>query len=411
MEDDAFGGVRLEQLLRPLTAASELSDHPSLSVPYKSKALTQLADEALEMVRREKEVLYKAKRLVKRLRGDSDWAPCEIFETEQDEMLLLANEGGESAVPSVTMDGDVPDIEPVAAEVEKESASEVVGKDAETMDGVEAMDMALQQAAEAQEMAAEKINGRQDQANREGEESAMPDANGAHQDPEEHANNDASDQVKPPEATPLQNPALADIRRSIERQNDPEAASEHTSNSGKETNGTNERHAMTTRARARSPVAASTSRTPSPSSSATIPTVHPWFLVPPPAFPNCDLGLPAKEAKESREKVLLYVQKQEQIVRSLESLAAGLMRADRLRHSVFRAAKAEGHVRYDKGNVVTDMSDGEDWYDVEDWGLQKSDLKVQKDGTYGLEKGKDEVEDGAEEEGRRGGRRRRVNRM
>jgi len=59
----------------------------------------------------------------------------------------------------------------------------------------------------------------------------------------------------------------------------------------------------------------------------------------------------------------------------------------------------------------TEMSDGEDWVDIEGLGLGKADVKMQKDGNYGLEKGKDEVED-VEEEGRRvGGRRRRVARM
>jgi hypothetical protein len=52
------------------------------------------------------------------------------------------------------------------------------------------------------------------------------------------------------------------------------------------------------------------------------------------------------------------------------------------------------------------MSDGEDWYDVEDWALQSWELK---DGA--LEKGKDEVEDVEEERRGRPGRGRRVNRM
>ena len=77
---------------------------------------------------------------------------------------------------------------------------------------------------------------------------------------------------------------------------------------------------------------------------------------------------------------------------------------------MFNACRAEGHVKIDqKGMVVTEMSDGEDWVDVEALGLRSSDLKF-VGGVLGLEKGKDEVED-VEEEGRRGGRRRRVHRM
>jgi hypothetical protein len=115
------------------------------------------------------------------------------------------------------------------------------------------------------------------------------------------------------------------------------------------------------------------------------------------------LGLPALEAEDTRKLLLLYVQKQEQICRSLEELCSGLQKADRLRMWVYRSAKAEGHVVYDgKGNAVTEMSDGEDWYDVKDWGMDEWEV---------LEKGKDEVEDVEEERRGRAGRGRRVNRI
>lgn len=75
---------------------------------------------------------------------------------------------------------------------------------------------------------------------------------------------------------------------------------------------------------------------------------------------------------------------------------------------MYRSCKAEGHVVSDgKGNAVTEMSDGEDWYDPSDWNMQAWELTA--DGK--LEKGKDEVEDVEEERGRRPGRGRRVNRI
>ncbi|KAI6913857.1 hypothetical protein KC348_g12375, partial [Hortaea werneckii] len=118
------------------------------------------------------------------------------------------------------------------------------------------------------------------------------------------------------------------------------------------------------------------------------------------------LGLPATEAEETRRILLLYIQKQENILRQLEQLFSGLQRAERLRTEYWRACKAEGHMVPDgRGGVVTEMSDGEDWYDPVDWGLTARELNAEGQ----LEKGKDEVEDVAEEEGRRvGGRRRRV---
>ncbi len=115
-----------------------------------------MADEALEMLRREREVLWRAKRLLRRFRGDGEWVPSEEFETEMDEAMLMGGREGESAVPSVAfetgsvddlvgdqaveMDGDLGD----KMEVEDNSNGNGVG---EMAVGVEAMDMAVQQAA------------------------------------------------------------------------------------------------------------------------------------------------------------------------------------------------------------------------------------------------------------------------
>ena len=418
IEENAFGDVQLEHLLRPLTAASDLPNHPSLSIAYKSKALTQMADEALEMVRREKECLWKAKRLLQRCRGDADWVPCETFETEQDGVVLLSNEPGQdtgSAGESVTVEQSVPEMEGLlhTAELENGDTGEMVEERMEVAmkDGVETMDMAIQQSVEASSTAEDVARAQETEQERDGTQHQKPSGtNGDAYLTGKEGPNDADaenkDQARPnPQEEPLPNPAVT----SIENDHNPEEGSEQTSNSGKDPNAPI--HAMTTRARARSPEP-SASASPTPSDAASIPPINPWFLVPPTSLPDRDLGLPATEAEETRRLLILYVQKQEQIVRSLQHLHDGLRRADRFRSNIYRACKAEAHTRDDgKGKLVTEMSDGEDWYDVEDYGLLRADLKVGKDGRVGLEKGKDEVEDGAEEEGRRGGRRRRVHRM
>jgi hypothetical protein len=206
-------------------------------------------------------------------------------------------------------------------------------------------------------------------------------------------NNDNPPQHDSNNNTPLENPTLADLRQSP----DP-TGSDSASTAG---------HAMTTRARARSPQEGSAPTSPSPSSSASIPPIHPWFTAPTTSIPASDLSLPANEAEETRKLLLLYCQKQEQTIRSLENLAFGLQKADRLRKFVYESAKASEHLVEDgKGNLVTEMSDGEDWYDPTEWGLKGWEL-----GEGGsLEKGKDEVEE-PEEEGRKGIRRRRVTRV
>ena len=92
-------------------------------------------------------------------------------------------------------------------------------------------------------------------------------------------------------------------------------------------------------------------------------SIHPIFKMPDPAMPDRDFGLPRTEAKETRHLLTIYVQKQEEICRGAERLYDGLLLADRQRKSVFKWCKAEGH--------VGEMSDGEDWYDKEEWGLEE----------------------------------------
>jgi len=97
--------------------------------------------------------------------------------------------------------------------------------------------------------------------------------------------------------------------------------------------------------------------------------VHPLFLAPRSARPERDLGLPEQEAEDVRRLLQLWVQKQEEVARGTKKLYEGLLKADRLRATVFKWAKAEAHAGPNR-----DMSDGEDWYDKEEWGLV-DDLK------------------------------------
>lgn len=92
------------------------------------------------------------------------------------------------------------------------------------------------------------------------------------------------------------------------------------------------------------------------------PEIHPLFLIPARAIPDTDFGLPPNEAEETRRLLMAYVQKQEEVVRGAEKLYESLMQAERQRNAVFKWCKAEGH--------VGEMSDGEDWYDKDEWGLE-----------------------------------------
>lgn len=358
------------------------------------------------MVRRERESLWKAKRLLRRFRGDADWVPCETFEAFGDEMLVNgqavegAGDGLGSAVPSITME-DTDD------SVLTQPAVPVVGESAaETTNGMPKQEEAVSNGVHAADMAAPAGSGEAQEAPVAGDENAPKDAPETTQNHEQDTTmGEAPQEATEPSAATNADPAIPNpALDSIRNQSPDPTASESASNSG-----SGNTHAMTTRRGARPPSPRpSASPSPSPSDSASIPPIHPWFLTPATCLPDRDLNLPYPEAEESRRLLLLYCQKQEQIVRSLESLYTGLQKADRLRHFVYESAKASGHlVENSRGEWVTEMSDGEDWYDVEQWGLQVG-RELNEQG--GLEKGKDEVED-VEEEGRRGVRKRRVQRV
>jgi hypothetical protein len=350
-----------------------------------------MADEALEMLRRERETLWKAKRLLRRFRGEADWAPCEAFETEGDDLLLHdqtaeSHVNGLSAVPSITMSLDEAPLsvqEPLRDEPMTNGLSEAPTQpDQQAENGVHVADMAPEPTVSSHE----PIHA--DEQPHSTEAAISPN------DPQNH--DPDTTMLDPPNA---ENPALTSLRNSPDP---PGTNSDSASTAG---------HIMTTRARARSPHEGSIPPSPSPSSSASIPPIHPWFTAPTTSLPSPDLSLPLAEAEDTRKLLLLYCQKQEQTIRSLETLAFGLQKADRLRKFVYESAKASEHLVEDgKGNMVTEMSDGEDWYDPAEWGL--SELGglggVGWDGV--LEKGKDEVEE-PEEEGRKGIRRRRVTRV
>lgn len=135
-------------------------------------------------------------------------------------------------------------------------------------------------------------------------------------------------------------------------------------------------HRMTTRAQAQAVSEQNSStRTHSPSlPESAPPLVHPLFLVPEDSRPDQDFGLSPGDGEDTRMYLSAYIQKQDEIVRGTEKILHGLLRAVRLRQNVYRWCKAESH--------VGEMSDGEDWYDMEEWGLDEP-----------LRKGHDDEED------------------
>jgi hypothetical protein len=92
--------------------------------------------------------------------------------------------------------------------------------------------------------------------------------------------------------------------------------------------------------------------------------LHPAFEAPPPHPP--ELLNSVNSNIDPLIPLLTYIGKQEEIVRLVKELHSNLLKALRMRRNVLNWAKAEGH--------VGEMSDGEDWVDLEEWGLEPEDL-------------------------------------
>ena len=376
-------------LLAPLTAASDLPDHPTLSKPFLSKTLTELTRHAGEMVQKEKASLWRMKHLLTRLSGDHTWIPCESAETEHDFALFVderdSHRGNQLAKTISKEDGDhmstgtlVSDDGAPAGpllitegESSKEGAVdlEAGAKEAVTTDADITMvstdeTAAVESNGVGEASVAEKISEAQKA------DIPKPTTENASDEDQEASTEGAMDVDAPAqlqENTDNQVQAMETIEGNTEAAED-----------GQEDLPAPTR--MRTRAQAQAASDNATTRTRSATPDSNMDSfIHPYFLAPNKSRPDRDLGLPQHEAEETRRLLQLYIQKQEEVCRGAQRVYDGLLRADRYRHLVMKWAKAEAHVGLNR-----DMSDGEDWYDKEEWGLDED-----------LKKGQDEEEEDA----------------
>ncbi|GAB1315836.1 Transcriptional regulatory protein RXT2 N-terminal domain-containing protein [Madurella fahalii] len=379
MEDNPYSSVRLEQILAPLTAVTDLPSHPTLSRPFTSKALTELIEQGRNLMHKENAALWKAKPLLTKLVGDNTWAPCGLMTAPDDRDALLFSDttsffnrptphaaGDSTSTPSLNGGRTVP--ENALADLVKRGA----GLDAPQLQAAVSQPVGTEQRKEPQKRAADGQTPPEAQAVKSsemepGESNAAgkPD-NDAQVNGEPRQNEENKDSLTQADVGPDRQPnttggedvemtEAAGIGPSISTTADQQHTSPRTTAPMLDLN-----------SRAGSDTAAE----PSPEEH----FIHPLFHLPRAAHPERDLGLPEQEAEEVRRLLLLYVQKQEEICRGTKRLFEGLLRADRYRKTVWQWAKAEAH----RG----EMSDGEDWYDKEEWGL-----------TEDLKKGEDEVEE------------------
>lgn len=320
--------------------------------------MDEIIHSAQEMVQREQNNLWRLKQLTNGLRGDAPFMPCGTFETENDAFLvekpINRNSNGSyhdsSNELSLTMSNGsggmpVPDTVDLTAE-----------------NGAAAIEGMPQMIEKLQEQGIDLEQG----VAREDHE---PHANGNVPEKLENADDQDVEVIDAPNNVQDEgkNDNMETKREQKEIDPDETMETEDGQENGEaegegDDSDTQPQHRMTTRAKA-------AEAAPSPTFSATstddLPP-HPFFLLPPGILPSRDLGLPPTEAAETRKLLAAFIQKQEEAVRNSWKLLNGLLKAKRYRDSVLEWCTAEAH--------VGEMSDGEDWYDKEFWGLE-GDLK------------------------------------
>ncbi|KAK3186226.1 hypothetical protein K4F52_004990 [Lecanicillium sp. MT-2017a] len=314
-ELNPYANVRLEHVLAPLIASTDLATHPTLSKPFTSKTLTTLVDHSCRLMRKENQSLWEVRQLWTSLYGDGVWLPCELMIGDNDGELYTQDQvarhtEAQSKSATATVNGE--SSEPAKVAVDGETTDTAKDNDVSMVDA---------DAAAAKDPSTEE-----------------PTTNG---------NGATEENTKGKEAETSSDAKKADAQSGAE-QNGPQDGQDTS-----ETEGSS--------------------------------FIHPIFMPPATAKPDRDLGLPGHEAEDIRRLLALYVQKQEEVCRGTYKLHRGLLKAQRLRGDVLHWSKAEAHCGPNR-----DLSDGEDWYDKEEWGL-----------TEDLKKGQDEEEEEVTTQGKK----------
>ncbi|AEO58903.1 hypothetical protein MYCTH_2306632 [Thermothelomyces thermophilus ATCC 42464] len=353
------------EILAPLTSVTDLPSHPTFSRPFTSRALNELIEQGRSLMQKENKALWKAKPLLTKLVGDNTWAPCGLMTAPDDRDALLFSD----TVSFFNRPASRVPTGPSAPGVNgshKNTCTESAMRG--TAQGAPAAGSTRQQDKEPGSEAAANEGTLSD-----GHTNANGDGNtGGGSGTAESADRDGQVNGKTDHETEGKDGPAAAGGSSGK----PDAAAGVADVEMAEAPGAG-REGPTLPSGLPPPKVQTAPSPVLPAEPLDELFIHPLFKLPPAARQDRDLGLPEQEAEEVRRLLLLYVQKQEEICRNTKRLYEGLLKADRLRRTVWQWAKAEAHCGPNR-----DMSDGEDWYDKEEWGL-----------TEDLKKGEDEVEE------------------
>ncbi|ODM21721.1 hypothetical protein SI65_02565 [Aspergillus cristatus] len=407
-EENPFSKIALEHLLCPIKHPSELPTHPSMSHAYKSKALRNMTQAIEDKLRQERALLWRARNLYREFLGDCSWMPCGTVETSEDRWIfeprILNMEPNTSGTASPSAGGSSVAQkngaqESLSGAMSREGSETVQGEEDQLSQPVE-KDVKMTD-VENNETKSEEKNAEQTKEPKSEEiDTTVGDVSqhpGTVQPDGSHANGDDAEdtqlnqnQLPGSEETSTRNGKSKANDDDMEARSDTQEAEDAEMQDGSPA----PYRRMATRAWANTSNpqqedgSSHRSFTPSNDPFTSLPTPHPLFLVPDSTRPDPNYGLPPNEAEDTRRLLWSYIQKQEETVRGFEHMLESLLRACRMKEDVLEWCKAEGH--------VGEMSDGEDWYDHEKWGLAEGE---------DLKKGADEDEIEAVDESRATGKR------
>lgn len=352
-------------LLTPLTTVTDLPHHPTMSRPFVSKSLTDLAVQGRNLMYKENEALWKVRPLLTRLTGDHTWVNCDKmigpndFEYFSDDFTAkLLRQGPNGSTEDEIERISTPKVNGGSELVNGSKGDKATTSDADPDHEKEAaQDVSMVDAAASETKPADTSKSKEDEPRDQDKTAEGADAEKENaQKLKDEPNGEVSSEKKDDPAKE----AEKDIEKSsgdVEMTDGaavddapaepPKSASDHLD--------------LHSRAMSATPAASDES------------FIHPIFLAPASAHPDRDNGLPDQEAEDVRRLLQLYIQKQEEVCRGTKKLYEGLLKADRLRKTVLSWSKSEAHI-----GPGRDMSDGEDWYDKEEWGLS-DDLKKGQD--------------------------------
>ncbi|KAL7274168.1 hypothetical protein RUND412_002950 [Rhizina undulata] len=389
-ELDSYADIKLDKLLAPLTSAADLPSHPSLAHIYTAPTLNELIQQALDKICEEGAHTMKLKNLLTNFLGDDPFINMSKMEWPNEDHSQVARERGEALLKDLRgfSSGSRSAGGSTSGATGAEAKKKLVNGNGKASSGDE--HMGESQPAEPNGHTEAPAEDQEQDHELNGDTEASPPTVQAADEPHPDPSVTAEMEKETPKIPP---PEVAEDdtaeKMKIEDSTQEETAAEPSNNTSPHSPPPSPPpRRMTTRSSHANAISPTDPKPYSPQ-----PEIDAFFF--PPNFRvDRDYGLPASEAEDTRRLLATAVQREDEFLRGLQRVREGLLRAERLRKTVWGWCRAMEGIREYHQNLDTPgdwdvddgrgvgLSDGEDWYDMDAWGL---------DGP--LEKGKEEEEE------------------